>query len=180
MYRFSLTDSGSGLELTITRALLALAGFTSFVVQNGYLYIVNIAAGIALLLAAITVKSILARVKINRPMFLVFASVILFVATGSLIFGIVLLLFGLSTKFLIKESMIEITQTGITLPKMWAATHHSWSEFNNVVLKDGLLTLDFRNNKLIQLAVSEVDLPPEQSFNEFCRSQIGPALVPAS
>lgn len=44
-----------------------------------------------------------------------------------------------------------------------------WSDVNNVVLKDGLLTIDFKNNKLIQKPVSEdVTIADEQDFNEFC------------
>ncbi|MGN6437717.1 MAG: hypothetical protein ACTHMM_14365 [Agriterribacter sp.] len=48
-----------------------------------------------------------------------------------------------------------------------------WNEFSNVVLKDNLLTLDFRNNKILQREIdahlSEVD---EAEFNEFCREQL--------
>jgi hypothetical protein len=45
---------------------------------------------------------------------------------------------------------------------------YQWSELNNVVLKDGLLTIDFKNNKLIQRIVdSEVDLKVEGEFNQW-------------
>src|SRR5580658_8741021 len=32
---------------------------------------------------------------------------------------------------------------------------HDWSVFNNVLLRDGLLTLDFKNNRLLQKEVAE-------------------------
>jgi hypothetical protein len=50
----------------------------------------------------------------------------------------------------------------------------SWSSLQSVILKDGLLTLDFINNKLIQKEVLDDDDPdaPEDEFNEYCRSKL--------
>jgi len=49
-----------------------------------------------------------------------------------------------------------------------------WSSLQSVLLKDGLLTLDFRNNKLIQKEVLDDDDPdaPEDEFNDYCRSKL--------
>ncbi len=46
-----------------------------------------------------------------------------------------------------------------------------WSDFNNIILKDGLLTLDRKNNKLFQKEVLDDDEPDadEDEFNNFCR-----------
>lgn len=51
---------------------------------------------------------------------------------------------------------------------------YPWSAFNNVILKDGLLTLDFKDNKLIQKEAEEEDDPDaeEDEFNEFCRRHL--------
>jgi hypothetical protein len=45
-----------------------------------------------------------------------------------------------------------------------------WNELNNVVFKDNLLTIDFKNNKLIQKEVLDDDEPDadEDEFNEYC------------
>jgi hypothetical protein len=52
-------------------------------------------------------------------------------------------------------------------------SHYHWSEFTNVVLKDGLITIDFKNNKLIQKEIdSQVAPQLEQDFNTFCKSRI--------
>lgn len=52
-------------------------------------------------------------------------------------------------------------------------SHYHWSEFSNVVLKDGLITIDFKNNKLIQKEIdSQVAPQLEQDFNTFCKSRI--------
>jgi hypothetical protein len=50
----------------------------------------------------------------------------------------------------------------------------SWDLFVSVILKDGLLTLDFKNNKLIQKEVMDDDEPdaPEDEFNDYCRRKL--------
>ncbi len=49
----------------------------------------------------------------------------------------------------------------------------NWSELNNIVLKDGLLTIDFKNNKLIQKELDETaDEKVEQEFNLFVQEKI--------
>jgi|SRR5579863_239855 len=49
-----------------------------------------------------------------------------------------------------------------------------WSSLQSVILKDGVLTLDFINNKLIQKEVLDDDDPdaPEDEFNDYCRSKL--------
>ena len=50
-----------------------------------------------------------------------------------------------------------------------------WSAFNNVVLKDGLLTLDFKSNRLIQKEIAdddEDDDADEEEFNLYCRGRL--------
>ena len=50
---------------------------------------------------------------------------------------------------------------------------YSWSQFNNIVLKDDLLTLDFRNNRLFQRETIDDDSDAgEDEFNAFCREQL--------
>jgi hypothetical protein len=52
---------------------------------------------------------------------------------------------------------------------------YDWSAFNNVILKDGLLTLDFKNNRLLQKEVADdedEDDADEEEFNAFCRGRL--------
>jgi hypothetical protein len=52
---------------------------------------------------------------------------------------------------------------------------YPWTAFNNIVLKDGLLTLDFKNNRLLQKEVLEdddEDDADEEEFNDYCRSRL--------
>jgi hypothetical protein len=49
-----------------------------------------------------------------------------------------------------------------------------WTSLQSVILKDGLLTLDFKDNKLIQKEVLDDDEPDatEDEFNDYCRSKL--------
>ncbi len=46
-----------------------------------------------------------------------------------------------------------------------------WNELNNVILKDGLLTIDFKNDKLIQAVIINTETN-EKDFNDFCNRQL--------
>ena len=51
-----------------------------------------------------------------------------------------------------------------------------WSSLTNVMLKDGILTMDYRDNRLFQREVDDLDDEEydgtEDEFNDFCRSQL--------
>lgn len=50
---------------------------------------------------------------------------------------------------------------------------YAWKEIDNVLLKDGLLTLDFTSNKLFQRLIDEGESEAsEQEFNDWCRIQL--------
>jgi hypothetical protein len=57
--------------------------------------------------------------------------------------------------------------------------HYSWKELRNVILKDNIITVDFKNNKLFQKE-TETDTAPEleKEFNEFCRQHLMQAVQP--
>lgn len=56
---------------------------------------------------------------------------------------------------------------------------YSWYEIANVVVKFGMLSIDFHNNKIIQSEISEdISLPLEKEFNEFCKYQINKRANP--
>jgi hypothetical protein len=50
-----------------------------------------------------------------------------------------------------------------------------WAAFSNIILKDGLLTMDFKNNRLLQKEVDEEEEgdADEDEFNDYCRERLG-------
>ena len=56
---------------------------------------------------------------------------------------------------------------------------YQWSDFSNIVLKDGLLTLDFANNKIFQREIDDDDDDDdadEKEFNDYCQRQLAKAF----
>lgn len=47
----------------------------------------------------------------------------------------------------------------------------NWNELNNVILKDNILTLDFKNNKLVQMELENRDIN-QVDFNSFAQLQL--------
>jgi hypothetical protein len=49
-----------------------------------------------------------------------------------------------------------------------------WADFANIMLKDGLLTMDFKNNRLLQKEVDEEEEgdADEDEFNDYCRERL--------
>ena len=47
-----------------------------------------------------------------------------------------------------------------------------WKDISNVLLKDDMLTIDFKNNRLIQALINKESAVAESGFNDFCKKQI--------
>jgi hypothetical protein len=101
-------------------------------------------------------------------------------------FGAVFILLLLLELKLEKPSHISLSADGVSIYN-FTSNRYPWNAFNNIILKDGLLSLDFTNNKVIQTepdwneslirgrqqAVDDEDYPViEQEFNDFCRAQL--------
>ena len=54
---------------------------------------------------------------------------------------------------------------------------YQWNQINNVIIKDGILTIDLKNNKLIQKDIdADISEADEQDFNDFCQEQLKKAV----
>ena len=71
-----------------------------------------------------------------------------------------------------KKLVVHVTEKTIVVPYV-VQKEVNWNELNNVILKDGLLTIDFKNNRLFQHIIlnSDEDIN-EKEFNEFCKQQL--------
>ena len=51
--------------------------------------------------------------------------------------------------------------------------NYGWEEVKNVIIKDNVLTIDLKNNKIIQREIEPAELTEDETeFNEFCRQQM--------
>lgn len=54
-----------------------------------------------------------------------------------------------------------------------------WTDFSNIILKDGLLTMDFKNNRLLQKETVDDDDDydaDEDEFNDYCKKKLNNKL----
>jgi hypothetical protein len=71
-----------------------------------------------------------------------------------------------------RKLTVSVGNNRISYPS-YPARSIEWKELSNLILKDGILTLDFKNNRIIQQAVDEdFQNPDEKEFNEFCKQRI--------
>lgn len=72
----------------------------------------------------------------------------------------------------IRNLIVYVTVDKITYPSFPKRTI-LWNELSHIILKDGLLTIDFKNNKIIQQLIEKTEHPVnEKEFNDFCNKQL--------
>ncbi len=84
--------------------------------------------------------------------------------------AIILLFYFYSIRLL----QVIVSIKGIRYPS-FPTKKIEWSSLNNLLLKDQILTIDFKNNKLIQTYIDaeQKDVSVnEKEFNDFCRQQL--------
>lgn len=70
---------------------------------------------------------------------------------------------------------IGVDENGITFNTL-PSKEYEWKEINNLLLKEGVLTVDYKSNKLFQHEIeSEVSADLEREFNRYCQSKLASA-----
>lgn len=129
--------------------------------------------------AVLLINNIIDKRK-NKP--IRYGRLLIAAGIGLTVFGdasytnLLFILLGVIEKFLLQKREIGFTKDGITLSNLIPKIS-SWSEIDNVVLKGGILTIDYKNNKLIQLETDdeeddEYDVEDDE-FNNYCNAQLG-------
>ena len=98
---------------------------------------------------------------------------IIWVYFGNIWMGIMLLLFAVMSFFTNKKTVVVIDEDGIIYPS-FPIKKYSWAEIIQVLCKDDILTIDLKNNKLLQLNIERkfAESFDAIEFNEFCRLHI--------
>ena len=78
------------------------------------------------------------------------------------------------------KKIIQFMPSGISI-QGWPHKKIQWDSISRIILKDGILTIDYKNNKLMQAVVVENwSKIEEQEFNQFCYEQINIKLYPTT
>jgi hypothetical protein len=72
-----------------------------------------------------------------------------------------------------KRTTVLFSDEGIQLTRVFKTAVFLWTEMDNVILKDNLLTIDFKTNKIIQVEIAEQSTAvDEMAFNLFCKMHV--------
>ena len=81
--------------------------------------------------------------------------------------------FAVIVRYAGRKSEILFTREWIIYPSFPKKTF-LWKDVSNVILKDNMLTIDLKNNKLIQVIIGNVsaEVINEKEFNLFCEARL--------
>lgn len=173
MFTITLKNNKAEIELLTTRALLAIAGVAAFVYADQGIYYLNIALAGVLVLSSFFVKRILQNYQVNRLLLLAIAAVLIYITTHTIAFAIVLIVHGVFFQMLNKKVRLQFNDNDISVQYVFHTKAIQWKELSNVVLKDRILTLDYKNDHLLQQEIAEESYAiDEKEFNQFCIVQL--------
>ena len=152
--------------------------------RDAIFFAVYLIASVFLLIAGIFHKKFVSSLSKDLTLFL-FESVLVFgaaiyfwskggslVAVSHVILAGVIILFWIYIKKREHGEQIVVSQSNIILPGLSGDRIVEWAELTNVIKKHDLLTLDFKNNKLLQVLLIDADNIDETGFNKFCNEQL--------
>ena len=72
----------------------------------------------------------------------------------------------------LQKPIVSINERQVIYPS-FPKKKIDWQELSNLMIKDGLLTIDFKNNRIIQQQIADISSTiDEKEFNDFCRQQL--------
>ena len=151
--------------------VISLAGFSLLLLYDKWFWEASIALGIVL--GYLLYRMYLLRKRKIPSLFDDEGYFFLFLALGWAVlykFFLVLicLLLGLAYKLAMQKIFFLFRRDKI-LKTNFPKREIEWTTLDNVILKDGILTLDFKNNHVIQGEILSAEKIDEKEFNAFAR-----------
>lgn len=173
-YEIILKNNQSEAEILVTRCLFAVAAVASFVYAGEKTdYYLGVTLGIVLVILSLFVKTIINRYKLSRLALMGTGAIFTFITTGSILFAVILLIEGVFFQMLNKKVRVDINAESVIVQYVFQQKAYKWTWLQNVILKDGILTVDFKDDRLLQSEIeTDLSAADESKFNEFCREQL--------
>lgn len=159
--------------------ILGNAAYFLFLALAAPLASVRITAiGLLILLTLLTLLRIYFRRSVYRfglhPYF--FFLLMAWISSGNYWMAAAMLVFDILHHIATRNLRIIVRSGQVTYPS-FPVKKFEWKDISNVILRDDLLTIDLKNDHIIQHTVITEGNPVNQKeFNEFCRK----ALIPAT
>ena len=159
-------------RITLFIILINLAIFVLLALQSAEqrIRIISIIASL-LIVALLVIHFIIKNTKTRSTSLYSFISVLSAAITWMIIgkWWVALLCFALSALYQISRKPLQVLFNPDKINyTSFPVRSIQWNELNNVILKDGILTIDFRNNKIVQAEIDDVsNTINEKEFNDF-------------
>lgn len=178
-YNITLKNEKTGYynNIALLLILLNLAFFIYLSIASGEKQWRNAAIlGSALITACLLVDVFLGRIRNNEGFMyrdIAFATIAFtWWQLGFWIPGVIIPLLGVLYQAAKRPLQARFSKEEIVYTSFFPL-HITWNQCANAVLKDGLLTIDLKNNRIIQQPVDETKTRiTESDFNDFCREQL--------
>jgi len=94
------------------------------------------------------------------------------ILAGYWVVGVLNILFMILHTASLQKPIVSINERQVIYPS-FPKKIIDWQDLSNLIIKDGLLTIDFKNNKIIQQQIADISSTiDEKEFNDFCRQQL--------
>ena len=94
------------------------------------------------------------------------------ILAGYWVVGLLNFLFMILHIAALQKPIVSVSERQVIYPS-FPKKKIDWQQLSNLILKDGLLTIDFKNNRIIQQHIADISSTiDEKEFNDFCRQQL--------
>ena len=94
------------------------------------------------------------------------------ILAGYWVVGVLNILFMILHTASLQKPIVSINEAHVIYPS-FPRKKIDWKELSNLMIKDGLLTIDFKNNRIIQQYIADRSSTiNEKEFNDFCHHQL--------
>jgi hypothetical protein len=164
--------------LTLIIAVINIVGFVyveTRVNEESSFHILS-AAGVSMVATPLTLYLFYKKgreTKLIQMVISFFMASIFWMLIGFYLIGFLLFTFALTGMLALRKLNVEFDKRLISYPS-FPRKKIEWNEISNLILKDNILTIDLKNNKLIQHTIKEnenKDLD-ETAFNIFIQQQL--------
>lgn len=170
MYSFRIKGDASDIDIPAVRSLLVFAAIIIIISHHNSAYAVNITAGILLVAAAFFTEVLLVKYRLKPLLVIGVAALLVALCTYNIIFPVIMIALVFLVKYFYTPPVVTVADEGVRIKKTFSDNKYEWDLFNQVIIKDGLLSMDFKNNKVLQLELN--GNADEAEFNRFCSQKI--------
>jgi hypothetical protein len=169
------TQAGMVRTTGLLLALLAILVFILTGVQSGNTGLQLVLTLPAIIYLAWNGMETIKKRKVKYAPILLYSGVCLLVLPPHVLIGLMFIVAGLIERIALVPPEIGFADDHIRFNGL-LKKNYKWTDFRAIILKDGVLTLDFSDNRLLQKFTDDEESDEydgdEEEFNQYCRNHL--------